>query len=51
MHPIGFHFLILFLNCKNEPDSLISAGTKAQVFGPLKYIVSCPLKTERTLLV
>ena len=51
MHPTGFHLLILLLNCSNELDSLISVGTIAQVLWPLKYTVSCPLKTERTLLV
>ena len=50
MHPIGIHFLILPLNCNNEVDSLISVGIRAQVFGPLKYMVSCPLRIERTLL-
>ena len=51
MHPIAIQFLILPLNCNNEVDSLISVGTRAQVFRPLKYMVCCPLRTERTLLV
>ena len=51
MHPSGFQFLISPLNSGNEFEFLITSGTRAQVFGPLKDIVSVPFPTVRTLNV
>ena len=51
MHPSGFQFLILPLNSGNEFEFLITSGTRAEVFGPLKDIVSVPFPTVRTLRV
>ena len=49
MHPLGFQFLILFLNSVSEFDDFIFSGTKDQILGPLKNNVSVPLNTVLTL--
>ena len=33
-HPSGTHLLILNLNALRDSDSLVSMGTKSQIFGP-----------------
>ena len=42
---LGFHILMFFLKLGKEPESFIFCGTKDQIFGDKKIIVSVPYLT------
>ena len=42
---MGFHDLILTLNCKRDSNPCISSGNISQIFGPKYKMLSKPLCT------
>ena len=50
-HFTGFHCLIFLLNSARDLTFLISPGTRAHIFGPMKPSVSIPYDTVLTFLV
>ena len=45
VQPTGTQFRILVLNSERDLACFILSGTRLQILGPLKDIVSVPLKT------
>ena len=50
VHPMGTQQRILVLNSVRDLAALIFSGIMAQTLGPLKDMVSVPLKTELGLV-